>query len=98
MINGILDSNSKTKYVLTESALQREQLIVLLCAYLSGKKSLSDCSEWFSSLNWDDFGLCIFDTGLVGHLELLCCEAFEGLRPENEFREATSKFIGDNNV
>jgi hypothetical protein len=65
----------------------RQELVDLLTLYVEGEKSLDDCYEWFSGLDWED-GELATDPGLrraIGRLELLATEAVEGLRAEADF-------------
>jgi len=71
----------------------REELMVLLNAYLAGTKDLRDCAEWLAGVDWDDPALGAGIREDISLLQLLQTEVAEGLRAEHEFREAASDLI-----
>ena len=67
----------------------RQELVVVLTAYLSSQNTLYDCYAWIAGLSWDDPELLSDQKlkGYVGALELLSIESMENMRPEADFRE-----------
>lgn len=74
------------------SAINTEtELSDLLSAYLMGWKTLKDCAEWLSGIDWNQVGGDSELAATLGHLDLLCTEASEGLRPESDFERKASQ-------
>jgi hypothetical protein len=63
----------------------KQKLIDTLSSYLYGWKTLRDCAEWLSSINWDNLELDPDTLELIGTSELIITEVIEGIRPETEF-------------
>jgi len=65
----------------------------LLTAYLMGWKSIRDCAEWISGIDWDDSTLEAETKAAIGRMELLSTEVLEGLRPEAEFWKEAAELV-----
>lgn len=72
--------------------IERE-LSDLLSAYLRGDKTLVDCAEWLSSVNWEEIDIASSLAKDLGELDLLCTETREGLRPESDFERKASELV-----
>ena len=70
----------------------RKELADILTAYLMGWKSIRDCDEWLSGIDWDA-DLDPETQKVVGRMELLITEVLEGLRPELDFWQEASEFV-----
>ena len=69
------------------------ELMRKVTEYLNNRQTLADFAEWLSSINWDKGSLDIEAQGILGRLELILTEVFEGLRPELDFRREISKLV-----
>lgn len=70
----------------------RRELANILTAYLMGWKSIRDCAEWLSSVDWNSF-IDLQTQKFIGSMELLITEVLEGLRPEVEFWQEAATFV-----
>ncbi|MDA1036518.1 MAG: hypothetical protein O3B65_06530 [Chloroflexi bacterium] len=71
----------------------KKELIDLLSAYLDDGLSLVDSAEWLAGVSWDRPGPDLTIRTTLADLELLATDVLEGLRPEQEFREAASVVV-----
>ena len=69
------------------------ELARLLQNYLAEAKGLGECAEWLAGVVWDDPDLTEEDKESLGLFELLLTEIAEGLREEEEFRDAAASFV-----
>ena len=65
----------------------------VLTAYLMGWKSIRDCAEWISGIDWDDPSIDAKTRDPIARMELLSTEVMEGLRPEAEFWKEAAEFV-----
>jgi len=72
----------------------REELANILTSYLMGWRTIRDCAEWLSGIDWDA-GLDSATRALAGRFELLTTEVLEGLRPESEFWQEAARLVSD---
>jgi hypothetical protein len=78
-----------------ETARLEEQLSNLLSSYLLGRKTLRDCAEWLSGIDWEQVGTDSPLAASLGELDLLCTEASEGLRAESDLERKASEVVAD---
>jgi hypothetical protein len=71
----------------------RAELLNLAKAYLMGWKSVRDCAEWLSSVDWNDPNLDEQSQKAIGLLELLVTEVLEGRRSEADLRQEASTLV-----
>ena len=69
----------------------------LIDSYLIGQKSLLECAEWFSTIDWTDIDVTSKLAGTIGKLQLVCTEVIEGMRLESEFEQEASRAALDIN-
>lgn len=67
----------------------------ILREYLSGAKTMDDCYEWLAGVDWDDPCLESDMRKILGGLELLAIEAYEGIRNPSEFYEEASNLVAN---
>lgn len=72
----------------------REELANVLTSYLMGWRTIRDCAEWLSGIDWDT-GIDPASRTLVGRMELLATEVLEGLRSEAEFWQEAARLVSD---
>ena len=71
----------------------KDELADILRAYLSGSKTMDDCYMWLSGVDWSGPGPAPEIRQILGSLELLAIEAYEGIRDESEFHEEVANFV-----
>ena len=71
----------------------KDELADFLRAYLSGSKTMDDCYGWLSGVDWSGPGPDPEIRQILGSLELLAVEAYEGIRDESEFHEEAANFV-----
>ena len=69
-----------------------KELSDILISYLMGWKSIGDCVEWVSSIDWNT-KMDSSTQEALGRIELLATEVLEGLRPEEDFWRAASELV-----
>ena len=67
-----------------------DELTELLQSYLNSAQDLAQCAEWLAGVDWADPSLTDGEKETLGLLELLAVEVSEGLRPEQDFRDAAA--------
>jgi hypothetical protein len=67
----------------------------LLSSYLLGQKSLLECIEWFSTIDWGEINAASKVARKIGKLQVISTEVSEGLRLESEFVQEVSKAVAD---
>jgi len=65
----------------------------LLSSYLLGQKSLLECVEWFSTIDWGNINVESETARKLGKLQVVCTEVSEGLRQEAEFLKEASEVL-----
>lgn len=65
----------------------------LLSSYLLGQKSLLECAEWFSTIDWGSIDVESELARKLGKLQVICTEVSEGLRQEAEFLKVASEVL-----
>ena len=73
-----------------------ENLENLLISYLLRQKSLSECIEWFSTIDWGSIDVTSKVARRIGLLQVISTEVSEGLRLESEFEQAVAKEVKEN--
>lgn len=63
----------------------------LLSSYLLRQKSLLECIEWFSTIDWGSIDINSEIARRIGKLQVISTEVSEGLRPESEFEKEVSE-------
>ena len=71
----------------------KKELSEILAAYLSGWKTIGDLYEWLAGVNWDEGNLDADAKQILGTIELLATEVFEGMREEDELLQEASDFV-----
>ena len=71
----------------------KDEFADILKAYLSGSKTMDDCYRWLSGVDWSGPGPAPEIRQILGSLELLAVEAYEGIRDESEFYEEAANFV-----
>ena len=69
------------------------ELVEVLQTYLDGSQSLRNCAKWLAGVDWDDPGLTLEERECLGQFDLLSTEIAEGIREEQEFREAAARVV-----
>ena len=73
----------------------RKELLDLLISYLAVWRTVRDCAEWLTSIDWDDPELDQENRTQVARFELLSTEVLEGLRSEREFAKEATEFVAE---
>lgn len=70
-----------------------QNLSNLLSSYLLRQKSLLECVEWFSTIDWGSVDVTSKVARRIGKLQVISTEVSEGIRLESEFEQEVSKEV-----